>query len=524
MHPRGRRGRDGEVRREVVFLDEGLRPRPPAQYWARLGGASSRRRRHRRTTTTTTTTTTTSRRERHGSLAPPPPPPLRRRRRELKVPPRARRRRLPELVAGGAPAPAAAAPGSARANSPAAPRRRGRRARSPTLRRSPRPLGRAAASTRCPRRTPPLVAAATAQHAPAPRGRATPTSAPDALRRRGGGSAVRRSSAPRKPCSAAAGPATAARCSTPRISTASTAPASRWRRTRCSGCTRWSTRATTPGIPTSWDVAGAPGRAALRDARREGLPAIETRRRRAPRDGDGREVRTRQGHARTVFEHARQRVRVLIGGFMRNQGAVLSEIPRGRAGGQAFAVDADGSNHYFACHFPTRWGAAAARDLFARSLAHYGPGTPGGAPPGASTSRSTCPGTISWASRSPARTTRSGRNPRRRNPKATRAKSTRAAAAARGGKGRDGVGADAAEKASGPVDGREPASDGHRRGDETRATHGKRKSEYEVFEEISRGFENARAREEAPASAGTVRRGDPTDTVRRSLPEINRHG
>ena len=37
---------------------------------------------------------------------------------------------------------------------------------------------------------------------------------------------------------------------------------------------------------------------------------------------------------------------------------------------QAFAVDADGSNHYFACHFPTRWGAAAARDLFARSLAN----------------------------------------------------------------------------------------------------------------------------------------------------------
>ena len=161
---------------------------------------------------------------------------------------------------------------------------------------------------------------------------------------------------------------------------------------------------------------------------------------------------------------------------------------------QAFAVDADGSNHYFACHFPTRWGAAAARDLFARSLAHYGPGTPEG-----SAGRVNFPVDMPWDDL--VGVALAGANDalweesEAAKPKATRAKSTRAAAAARGGRAGTGLGADAAEKASGPVDGREPASDGDRRGDETRATRGKRKSEYEVFEEISRGFANARALE-----------------------------
>ena len=233
------------ARREVVFPDEPPAPEPPAEYWKRVSAALE-------SEATASSddddddddndvplaalvpraAAAAAAAAAENSCSSPRPPP---------VSPNSSPDRAPETSGGGA--------GVGRPNSPAGPTSRREVSDPPLLPAPARSRGRLRLAQLLPRRR---------GDRPRPRREpsATPTSAPgrsSSARRWLGGTAISSATAARSR-SAAAGPATAARCSTPRISTASTAPASCGgsRRTRCSGgCTRWSTRATTPGIPTS---------------------------------------------------------------------------------------------------------------------------------------------------------------------------------------------------------------------------------------------------------------------------------
>ena len=200
---------------------------------------------------------------------------------------------------------------------------------------------------------------------------------------------------------------------------------------------------------------------------------------------------------------------------MRNQGAVLSEIPRGRAGVPGVRRRRRRLEPLFRVSLPTRW-APPPRAISSRARSRITDRGRLEAPPGASTSRSTCPGD------DPVGVALAGANDALWEESEAAKLKARAPSRPGGGggargKGRDGGGGGRGGKGVGSRRRTQPASDGHRRGDETRDA---RETQVGVrgVRGDPRGFENARALEKRRPRAPDRFVADPTDTVRRSLP------